>query len=99
MELQPPAHHHPGAALGEARHDDDGHSRRDQLVSEILHLSDAGADMVVVDGLHDPARHGFHIAPRHAPIGVQTLVDNDEIARFLIESIVVQSEPAADVDQ
>ena len=50
------------------------------LLAEVLHLADAGPDVVVLHGLSRCPGHGLHVAAGHAAVGVQTLVDDDQVA-------------------
>ena len=47
----------------------------------------------------DADRHRLHVAPGQAAVGVQPLVDDDQVAQLLEQSVVVHGQPAADVDQ
>ena len=58
-----------------------------------------GADVVVLDRFDDAAGHRLHVAAGHAAVGVQALVDDHQVAGFLVQCVVVQRQPAADVDQ
>ena len=68
-------------------------------LAEIVHLAHPGTDVVVLQALLDPDRHGFHVPPRHAAVRVQSLVDDDQVPQLLEEGPVVHREPAPDVDE
>ena len=66
--------------------------------AEVLHLSYAGVNMIVVHALGDADGQGFHVTPRHAPVGVQALVHDNEAAGLVVEPAIVHREESADID-
>src|SRR6266853_1752466 len=76
-----------------------GNSPFHKFMAKVLDLADARANVIVLDRLDDATRHGFHIASRHAAVSVQTFIDYDEIAGLLIEFLVIERKPPADVHQ
>ena len=66
---------------------------REQL-AEVAHLAHAGAHVLVLDGLLDADGEGLHVAAGHAAVGVQALVDHDEVAQLLEDvSSLTASQP------
>ena len=63
---------------------DDGDAPVEQVIAEIFHLTDARADVVVVDAFHDAARHRFHVAAGQAAVSVQAFVNDHQVASFLV---------------
>jgi len=78
---------------------DDGHAGVEQLLAEVFDLTDAGADVIFADRFFDADRHGFHITPGHAAVGVETFVDDDHVTGLLGDGVVVDGEEAAYVDE
>ena len=68
---------------------DDRYPPVDKVLTEVLHLPDPGPDMIVVDAFGDSDRHGFHVASGEATVGVQSLVNNDQVFQqyILLETI------------
>ena len=65
-----------------------------QQLAQVAHLADAAADVIVLHGLLDADGERFHVAPGHAAVGVQALVDDHEVAQ-LLEQVVRRSPPAS----
>src|ERR1039457_3174696 len=79
---------------------DDRNARVDQQIAQILHLTDASADMVVtVDYLADTARESLHVASGHPAVRVQPFVGDKQPASTPRELRIPQREKTADVDQ
>ena len=65
-----------------------------EQLAQIAHLADARAHVVVLDRLVDADRHRLHVAPGHAAVGVQALVDHDQVAQLLEDvSSLTASQP------
>ena len=71
----------------------------EQLLAEVEHLSDAGADVVLVHRFGDADRHGLHVATGQSAVGVQAFEDHHLVARFLEHVPFVGGQEAADVHQ
>ena len=67
-----------------------GQDNRDAPIGEqfaqVTHLTDAWMHMVVLHAFRNTDGDRFHVAPRHTAIGVQTLVDHDQVADWSIDS-------------
>ena len=70
-----------------------------EQLAEVADLADADADVLVLDRLLDADGERLHVAPGHAAVGVEPLVDHDEVAQLLEDVPVVDRQPAADVDE
>ena len=55
--------------------------------------------MLVLDGLANADGHRFQIAPGQTAVGVQPLEDDDPVAQLFKQLLIVDGQPAADVDQ
>ena len=71
----------------------------EEQVAQVLHLSNTRPDVVVLDSFDDTYRQSLHVPPCHPAVRVQSLVDNDHIAKRVEEVVVVDGQPPADVDQ
>ena len=55
--------------------------------------------MVVLHRFFDAGGEGFHVASGHAAVGVQTFIDDREVAGIVVHVLIVDGEEAPDVDQ
>ncbi len=65
--------------MAAVRHDD-GYAVLLQPLAEVPYLADARRDVVVLHALAEADRDRLHVAPGHAAVGVQALVDDDQTA-------------------
>lgn len=81
----------------------DGFDNRDfptvEQVTQIANLANAGVDIVILDGFADANGHGLHIPPGHAPIGVQSFINDHEVSGFVVNRLVVDGKPPSDIYQ
>ena len=77
---------------------DDRHAGLSEAAAQVLHLSDPGMNVVILDALGNTDRECFHVASGHAAVGVQPFVYNDHAAGSLIEFRIVHRKKAANVD-
>ena len=78
---------------------DDGDLPIGEQLAQVAHLPHAGAHVVILHALGDADGKGFHIAPRHAAVGVQSFVDHHQVAQVVEQLGIAHRQPAADVDQ
>src|SRR3982750_1401288 len=48
-----------------------GNAPLEEFMAEVLDLPDASADVIVLNGFNNAARHGFHIAASHPTVSMQ----------------------------
>ncbi len=77
----------------------DGDAPIEQQVAQIEHLAHAGPHVVILYRFDNADGQGFHVTPCHAAVGVETLVDHNHVAKRIEQVVVVDGQPATDVDQ
>ena len=68
-----------------------------KAASEILYLADACANMIVLYAFCNAYRQSRHVTSGHATVGMQTLVNDHQLAGFFIQLGIVHCEKSADV--
>ena len=71
----------------------------DQPIAKVLNLADSSPDVIVLNRLLDANCHCFHITAGHATVSVQSFIDDDQVAYLFMYVIIVDGQPAADIDQ
>ena len=71
----------------------------DQQLAQVTNLVDAAANMIVLTDFLDADGHSFHITAGHATIGVQILQRSPPYCGQVEHVLVIDGQPAADIDQ
>jgi len=64
-----------------------------------LHLSDAIAEILLVEHFLEPPRHRFQISPCQSAVGRKSLDEDQHVGHRLRPSLIIEGQESTDVDQ
>jgi len=67
----------------------DGNASFGEQLTQVLHLADAGLEVVEAEYFPEPSGHGFQISACQSAVGGKTFIDDDQFAKSHVKFFII----------